>query len=111
LKPTQSIIFFLPILLFISGCGGDSPGKGPADVFFGYGNGDGIYALTGDGSLNKKVIGGYYYQAALSPDKTKIACVYDKDFHVTIFIWMEILKTRAVPKPSITPRIYRRIPN
>jgi hypothetical protein len=54
-------------------------------VVFAYGNGEGIYLLSGDGSLNKKVIGGYYYQPALSPDGTKIACVYDKSFQITIF--------------------------
>ena len=100
----KSITFILPIILFICGCGGDSPGKGPADVFFAYGNGDGIYALSADGTLNKKVIGGYYYQAVLSPDKTKIACVYDKDFHITIFNLDGNFESQGRPKIVYNPQ-------
>ncbi len=77
--------FFLLSLLLFAGCVSDTQGKGPRDVFFAYGNGDGVYVISGDGSVNKKVIGGYYYQAVLSPDKTKLACVHDKDFQITIF--------------------------
>src|SRR5580692_975603 len=84
-RPTWLKKFFLPFLLLFAGCMDNTPGKGPNDVIFAYGNGNGIYIINGDGSVNKKVIGGYYYQAVLSPDKTKVACVYDKDFQITIF--------------------------
>jgi len=90
-------LFFL-VLLLVSGCGDSSPGKGPREVLFAYGNGDGIYVLNGDGSLKKEVIGGSYYQAVLSPDKTKIACVYDKDFQVTIFYLDGSFESQGKPK-------------
>lgn len=74
------------------------PGKGPHDVAFAYANGDGVYVVRGDGTLNQKIIGGYYYQAVLSPDKTKVACVYDKDFQITIFTLDENYETHLKPK-------------
>ena len=89
---------FLISLLLFAGCAGDTPGKGPRDVFFAYGNGDGVYVISGDGSVNKKVIGGYYYQAVLSPDKTKLACVYDKDFQITIFNLDGNFESQGKPK-------------
>lgn len=76
----------------------ETPGKGPHDVFFAYGNGDGIYVINGDGSTHQKVIGGSYYQAVLSPDKTKVACVYDKDFQITIFNLDGNFESQGKPK-------------
>jgi hypothetical protein len=90
--------FFLLFLLLFVGCTDNAPGKGPQDVFFAYGNGDGIYVINGDGSVNKKVIGGYYYQASLSPDKTKVACVHDKDFQITIFNLDGNFESQGKPK-------------
>jgi WD40 repeat protein len=90
--------FFLLSLLLFAGCAGNTPGKGPRDVFFAYGNGDGVYVISGDGSVNKKVIGGYYYQAVLSPDKTKLACVHDKDFQITIFDLDSNFESQTKPK-------------
>ncbi|HUO57773.1 MAG TPA: hypothetical protein VMV05_06315 [bacterium] len=98
LRPFPARNFLFPFLLLFVGCAEHAPGKGPHDVFFAYGNGDGIYVVSGDGSVNQKVIGGAYYQAALSPDKTKIACVYDKDFQITIFDLDENFGSRGKPK-------------
>ena len=90
-------LLVLSLLLF-AGCAGDTPGKGPHDVFFAYGNGDGVYVIKGDGSVNQKVIGGAYYQPVLSPDKTKLACVYDNDFQITIFNLDGNFESQGKPK-------------
>jgi hypothetical protein len=89
----------IPFLLLIAaGCAEQTPGKGPAEVFLAFAKGDGIYILNGNGATRQKVIGGYYYQAVLSPDKTKVACVEDKDFQVTIFDLNEKFESRGRPK-------------
>ena len=90
-------LFFLT-LLPVFGCANHSSGKGPRDVVFAYANGDGIYVLSGDGSINKKIIGGAYFQAALSPDRTKLACVYDQDFQITIFNLDSNFESQGRPK-------------
>ena len=95
----KNYFLVLFLVLFQSfGCSSDVPGKGPKDAVFAFANGDGIYVVSGDGSLNHKVTGGYYYQAVLSPDKTKIACVYDKDFQITIFTVDGNFDTQLKPK-------------
>lgn len=88
----------LLVLFLISGCSDNPAGKGPKDFLFAYGNGDGLYLIRGDGTLKQQVIGGAYYQPALSPDKTKVACVYDKDFQVTVFTLDENYGSHLKPK-------------
>lgn len=67
------------------GCGGGpSLPTGPADALFAYSDGGVLYLVHGDGSGLKRVIGGDYEQVALSPDRTKIACVSSSDFYVTV---------------------------
>lgn len=101
LKPALLPFLFFPL---ISGCSDNSPGRGPRDVLFAYGNGDGLYILRGDGTLKQKVIGGYYYQPVLSPDKTKVACVYDKDFQITIFNLDGNFESQGKPKTVFNPQ-------
>lgn len=85
MKPLYPLGLWL-VLTLLGGCGKPAPEqKGPSDAIFACAYGDGIYVLSGDGSLKKQIIPGLYYEAALSPDKTKIAYVYEDDFHVTVF--------------------------
>jgi len=90
-KPASQFLIFLLVLapLLTPGCGGPSSSPAasivPPDVLFTLPYDGSIYLVHGDGSAQKELIGGGYSQAALSPDKTKIACVKPDDFVVTVF--------------------------
>jgi len=71
--------------MFLIGCGNTPLGPLEAqDSTLAYSFEEDVYLIQGDGSGLKKVIGGGYYQARISPDKTRIACVYQNDYKITI---------------------------
>ena len=92
-----SLAFFLTVLL-LSGCGGHAPSPGPADVRFVFADGGNIYAVNGDGSGQKKIVGGGYGQVSLSPDKTRMACVYEGDFYISVFNLNQDFETEGRPR-------------
>ncbi len=66
-----------------------------------------IYLVNGDGSGAKEIIGGGYSQAALSPDKTKIACVKPSDFAITVFNLTPQFELEGKPKSICNSDISR----
>ena len=82
----RSFLFLLVLVSFLTaGCDSVPPSLAPPDLSIAYSDGGTIYLVHGDGSGQKRVIGGGFGQATLSPDGTRIACVNPGDFYITVF--------------------------
>jgi hypothetical protein len=91
---------YIPLVLFIplSAYSDDSPVKGPSSVTFAFAYDESVYVINADGTGQKRLIGGGYSQPQLSPDKSKIACVYEGDFYVTVLNLDKNLDLDGKPK-------------
>lgn len=76
--------FLLTLFLALAGCSDTPSIKGPANTIIAFSNNENVYVLNTDKGLLKTLIGDGYYQARISPDKTRVACIYLNDFYITI---------------------------
>jgi hypothetical protein len=87
----------LLLCLLSAGCV-DRTVQGPPGNTFAFSDSENVYVVDTGRKLLKQVVGGGYGQARLSPDRTRLACVYVNDFYITVYDLTPSLDPDGRPK-------------
>jgi len=92
------VSFPLLAATLLIGCSDSAPPPGLPPAITAFADSENIYYLDTQKNLLKQIMNGGYHQARLSPDKTKVACVYENDIFATIISLNGNLEVEGKPK-------------